>query len=115
MTLWVIIAASVLLVAVVSLSLYGGSVLPEDAELPMHYGFGGYTNWRHRTVVLWTWPAISGVLYVLAVAGSRNVQAGGGVPLSLGLTVAIAVLLINQIGALRASLRRSGRGRRRGR
>jgi hypothetical protein len=112
MTLWVIIAASVLLVAVVSLSLYGASILPEDAELPMHYGFGGYTNWRHRTAVLWTWPAISAVLYVLAVAGSQNNgQAGGGGPLSLGLTIAIAVLLINQIGALRASLRRSRRGR----
>jgi hypothetical protein len=114
MTLWVVIAASVLLVAVVSLSLYGASALPEDAELPMHYGLGGFTNWRHRTVVLWTWPAISGVLYVLAVAGGQGGQAGSsGVPLSLGMTIAIAVLLINQIGALRASLHRSGRRRER--
>ena len=109
MTLWVIIAASVLLVAVVSLSLYGASILPEDAELPMHYGLGGYTNWRHRTAVLWTWPAVSAVLYVLAVAVSQNGPGGAGVPLPLGMTIAIAVLLLNQVGALRAALRRSGR------
>ncbi len=108
MTLWTVIAASVLLVAIVSLSLYGASVLPEDAELPMHFGLGGYTSWRPRTVVLWTWPAISAVLYVLAVAGSRSGQAGG-LSFPLGMTIAIGVLLINQAGALRAALRRGGR------
>ena len=109
MTLWTIIAASVLLVAIVCLSLHGASVLPEDAELPMHFGLGGYTNWRPRTVVLWTWPAISAVLYVLAVAGSRGQAGGGGLSFPIGLAVAIGVLLVNEAGALLAALRRTGR------
>lgn len=112
MALWVVIAASVLLIAIVSLSLYGASVLPYSAELPMHFGFGGYTNWRPRTVVLWTWPAISGVLYIILVIAGRSGQGGsGGLSLPVGMTAAIAVMLINQVGALRAGLQRSGRRR----
>lgn len=112
MVLWVVIAASVLLVAIVSLSLYGASVLPHSAELPMHLGLGGYTNWRPRTVVLWTWPAISAVLYVILVATAQNGPGGsGGLTLPIGMTVAIAAMLANQAGALRAGLQRSGRRR----
>ncbi|HEX9066506.1 MAG TPA: hypothetical protein VF843_15465 [Streptosporangiaceae bacterium] len=109
MALWLVIVASVLLVAVVSLSLYGASVLPRSADLPMHYGLGGYTSWRPRTVVLWTWPAISAVLYVILVATVRGQDDGGGSSVPLGLAVAMAVLLVNQAGALRAAIRLSGR------
>lgn len=112
MVLWVVMAASVLLVAIVSLSLYGASALPHSAYLPTHFGLGGYTNWRPRTAVLWTWPAISAVLYIILVATAQSGQGGSsGLSLPIGLTIVIAVMLVNQVGALRAGLLRSGRRR----
>jgi hypothetical protein len=114
MVLWVVVAASVLLVAIVSLSLYGASVLPHSAELPTHLGLGGYTNWRPRTAVLWTWPAISAVLYIILIDTAQNGQ-GGSSELSFGMTVVIGVMLVNQVLTLRAGLLRSGRRRTRDR
>jgi hypothetical protein len=76
----------------------------------MHFGPAGYSNWRPKNVGLLMWPAVGVAVYVVLVTTARNQQAnsGHGLPLPIGLTVALAVLLANQVGALRAALKHSG-------
>ncbi len=102
---------SVLLLGIIGVSLRGAAILPAGAQLPMHFGPGGYTNWRPKNVGLVMCPAVGVVVFVILVTTARNQQAnsGHGLPLPIGLTVALAILLANQVGAIRAALKRSGR------
>jgi hypothetical protein len=86
-------------------------ILPAGAQLPMHFGPAGYTNWAPRNVGLLTWPALGAVVYVILVLQARSHQAAGGHGLSLpvGLTLALVLMLVNHVGALRAAVNRSGR------
>lgn len=109
MSLITFIADSVLLLAIVAVSLYGAAVLPPAAQWPLHLGPGGFGNWVPRNVGLLMGPAIAMVIYATLAVTARSQQAAGGSGLPAGFTAALAIMVPNQIGALRAALSRSGR------
>jgi hypothetical protein len=54
------------------------------------------------------WPAGGAVIYVILVITARSEQATGGSGTAVGLTIALLVILITQVGALRVALNRGG-------
>ena len=109
MSVLTLIIDAVLLLGIVAVSLYGGTHLPAGARMPTHFGPGGYGNWQPKTVALVTYPLVgTGIFVYLAVTAKSHEQSGNsGLP--IGLTIALAVILASQIGALRAALGSSGR------
>ncbi len=109
MNLVTFLAESILLLSTIGVSLYGATVLPPTAQWPLHLGPGGYGNWVPRNVGLLMGPAIATVLYVILLVTAHTQQTEGTSGLPTGLTVALAVMLANQFGALKAAQTRSGR------
>jgi hypothetical protein len=110
MSLATLIIDGVLLLAMVGVSLYGASALPPGAQVPIHFGPASYNNWVSKSVGLTLWPASGAVLYAILVVAARNQRVNGGSGPPAGLTVALALMLVTQVGALRVALNRSGRG-----
>ena len=109
MNLTILIIDSLLLLGMVGVSLYGVSALPPGAQVPIHFGPASYNNWVPKNVGLIMWPAGGAVVYVILVVAARSERAtGGGSGAAIGLTVALVVALITQVGALRVALNRQG-------
>jgi hypothetical protein len=108
MSLIMLIIDSLLLLGIIAVSLYGAAVLPPVAQWPLHLGPGGYGNWVPRNIGLLMGPGIAAIIYAALAITARGQQADGGSGLPGGLTAALAIIVPNQIGALRAALRRSG-------
>lgn len=106
-----LIIDSALLLGIVGVSLYGRATLPAGAQLPLHFGPAGYTNWQQKSIALVLWPATAVVVYVVLIVTSRSQHGAGshGLSLPIGLTIALAVILVNYAGAVRAAVGRSGR------
>jgi hypothetical protein len=109
MNLIAFIVESILLLGTVGVSLYGATVLPPTAQWPLHLGPGGYGNWVPRNIGLLLGPGIAAVIFVILIITAHSQQTDGSSGLPTGLTIALALMLANQIGALRAAQTRSGR------
>ena len=111
MSLITLIIDSVLLLGIIGVSLLGAATLPSEARWPLHLGPGGYGNWVPRNIGLLAGPAIGVAVYVILATSARSHQAssGHGLSLPVGLTIALAIMLANQFGALRAARNRGGR------
>ena len=108
MSITLLVIDSLLLLGMVGVSLYGASALPPGAQVPIHFGPGAFNNWVPKSVGLVLWPAGGAVVYVLLVLHARGQQANGGSGLPTGLTIALVVILITQVGALKVALSRGG-------
>jgi hypothetical protein len=106
MSVVTLIIDSVLLLGIIGVSLYGAARLPAGAQLPMHFGPGGFGNWIPKNVALLLWPATAVVLYAILVLTARSQQASGSNGLSFGLTAALALILVNYVGAIWAAISR---------
>jgi hypothetical protein len=106
-----LIIDTVLLLAIVGVSVYGAVTLPNDAELPLHLGPAGYTNWQRKNFALVLWPALAVAVYLILVVSGHGQQgtSGRGLPLPIGLTVVLAIMLASHVGALNVAIRRGGR------
>jgi len=100
----------VLLLAMIGVSLYGVTALPPGARMPMHFGTGGYNRWVSRNVGLTMWPAGGVVIYVILIVTSRDHGTHSGSGPVVGLTVALGVILVTEIGAVAVALSRGRRG-----
>jgi hypothetical protein len=109
MSVVTLIIDAVLLIGIVAVSLYGGTHLPAGARMPTHLGPGGYGNWQPKTFALVTYPLIGTGIFVYLAVTAKSHQQSGNSGLPIGLTVALAVILAGQIGALRAALNSGGR------
>jgi hypothetical protein len=111
MTIATVIIDSALLLGIVGVSLCGAATLPAGAQLPLHFGPAGYTNWQQKAVALVLWPVTAVVVDVVLIVSSHGQHdtASHGLSLPVGLTIALAVILINYVGAVRAAVARSGR------
>ena len=96
-----------LLLAIIGVSLYGAATLPPGAQVPVHFGPAGYNRWLPKKAGLALWPALGAVVYaiIVATAGDKGTH---GSP-ATGLTIALAVIMATQIGALAVALTRSRR------
>jgi hypothetical protein len=109
MSVVTLIIDAVLVLGIVAVSVYGGTHLPAGARMPTHLGPGGYGNWQPKTFALVTYPLVGIGIFVFLAVTARSHKQGGNSGLPIGLTVALAVILASQIGALRAALNTSGR------
>ena len=100
----------VLLLGIICVSVYGAKILPAGAQLPLHFGPAGYTRWAPKNIGLLAWPAIGVVAYVILIIqpGGHHAAGGHGLPLRVGLTIALALMLVSHVGALRVAVNRSG-------
>jgi hypothetical protein len=110
MSVVLLVVDGFLLLTVVGVSLYGSAHLPAGARLPLHLGPAGYTNWQPKNVALVLWPAAAVVVCVITIV-TRHQKHNGPLTFPLVLTIILAIVLLSYLGALRAALNRSGRGR----
>jgi hypothetical protein len=95
-----------LVLGMIGVAIYGAVRLPPGAQVPIHFGPGSYNNWVPKRIGLLLWPAIGVALYVVLVVTSRGSSGGSG--RTIGLTVALAAILVTEAGALKVALGRSG-------
>jgi hypothetical protein len=100
---------SVLLLAMIGVSLFGASALPPGAQVPVHFGPSAYNNWVPKGIGLLVWPVGGAAIYVALALHARGHQASGGSGLPVGLTIALVVILVTQAGALKVAIGRSRR------
>ncbi len=110
MSLTALIIGGALLLAMICVSLYGAAALPPGAQMPVHFGSGGYNRWVSKSTGLVIHPAAGAVVYAIIVVTVRDHDTHGGLGPAAGLSIALGVLLIVQIGALAVALTRSRRG-----
>jgi hypothetical protein len=109
MSLTALIIGGVLLLAMICVSLYGASALPPGAQMPAHFGPDGYNRWVAKSAGLVLYPVLGAVVFTIIVVNVRDHHTHGGLgpgP-TIGLSVALVVMLAAQIGALAVALRRS--------
>ncbi len=105
-----LIIGGVLLLAMICVSLVGAVALPSGAQMPVHFGPGGYNRWVSKNTGLVLHPAFGVVVYAIIVITVRDHQTHGGLGPAAGLTIALGIVLITQIGALAVAVTRSRRG-----
>ena len=109
MSLTALVIGGALLLAMICVSLYGAAVLPPGAQIPSHFGPSGYNRWVSKNTGLFLHPAVGAVVYAIIVVNVREHQAHGGLGATAGLSIALGVMLISEIGALAAAIGRSRR------
>jgi hypothetical protein len=98
----------VLVLAMIGVSAWAWRTLPPDVRIPVHGGIGGYNNFTSKTTGLITWPLVGVVIYgvffgVIKGAISHHGSADVGLIIS---PIVLVVLLVGQVGAIRAAVRR---------
>jgi hypothetical protein len=93
--------------AIICVSLYGAVTLPAGAQIPVH-GAGGYNRWLPKSIGLAFWPALGVVVYVIILVTAHSPQVHGSP--AVGLSVALVVMLVAQVGALARARSRSNGG-----
>jgi hypothetical protein len=97
----------VLVLAMVSASAVGALALPPNGMLPMDVGAGSGLSWMPKTVALVLWPALGVVSYLVIRLSDAFGQMG---PKSqVGLTIALALMLMAQTGSILVAVNRRGR------
>jgi hypothetical protein len=102
-----LIIGGALLLAMICVSLYGATALPPGAQMPVHFGPAGYNRWVSKNIGLVLYPALGAVVFAIISLAVKNHQAHGGLGPATGVSIALGVMLIAQIGALAVGLRRS--------
>jgi hypothetical protein len=100
-----LIIGGVLELAVICVSLYGAVTLPPRAQIPVH-GAGGYNRWLPKSIGLAFWPVLGLAVFVIILVTAHSPQVHGSP--AVGLSVALGVMLVAQIGALARARSRSG-------
>jgi hypothetical protein len=110
MSLTALIIGGALLLAMICVSLYGAATLPPGAQMPVHFGPAGYNRWVPKNTGLVLHPAFGAAVFVIIAVTVRDHGTHGDLGPAAGLSIALGVLLIAQIGALTVALTRSRRG-----
>jgi hypothetical protein len=109
MSLTALIIGGALLLAMICVSLYGAAALPPGAQMPVHFGPAGYNRWVPKNTGLVLYPALGVVAYAIIVVTVRDHQTHGGLGPAVGLSVALGIMLVAQVGALTVALTRNRR------
>jgi hypothetical protein len=105
-----LIIDAVLVLAMIVVSLFGAITLPAGAMVPVHFGRGFYNTWMPKSVGLLIHPLAGLVVFALAALPLRSASAGGAAPPTAILTLALLVMLVVQILAIRMAFGRAGGG-----
>jgi hypothetical protein len=101
-------AGSVLLVAMLGVSAYAAVTLPPGAQVPVRFGPGGYGSWRPKRTALALWSGSAVVIYAVDLAAAAEASSAKGFTPVLILPVVLLVLIVNQMGAIRAARHKGG-------
>jgi hypothetical protein len=101
-----VIAAGVVVLAMVGMSLWGAKVLPSGALIPLHLGVGGYGNWRPKVISLVAYPAIGLLVTGIAVA----TRSSGSTDKPVIVPFALVILAFAQYKAISVAISRSRLG-----
>jgi 4-amino-4-deoxy-L-arabinose transferase-like glycosyltransferase len=105
-----LIIAGIILLAMICVSWYGWVTLPSDARVPIHFGIS-YNNFVPKHAGLIIHPLVGAVVFAITATTAKASAAGGAPshgPPGAFLLVAMGVVLIVQVGAIRVARRRSG-------
>lgn len=105
-----LIIGGALLLAMICVSLYGAVALPPGAQLPVHFGPAGYNRWVPKIAGLILYPVFGAVVYTIVTVAVRDHTTHGSLGPAAGLTIALGVMLVGQVGALAVAITRSRRG-----
>jgi hypothetical protein len=105
-----LIIGGALLLAMICVSLVGAVVLPSGAQIPVHFGPAGYNRWVPKRTGLVLHPAFGAVVYAIIAVTVRDHQTHGRLGPAAGLSIALGVVLVAQVGALTVAFARSRRG-----
>jgi hypothetical protein len=101
-----LIISGLLVLCMIGTSVYGARVLPADARVPLHYGFGSYGSFAPKTVGLILWPAAGAVVYLIflgiEVHAIKPNHPSGSAPVIL--PIVLAVLVLAHVGAIRKAV-----------
>jgi hypothetical protein len=101
----VLVIGGVVVLAMIGVSCYGWVTLPADARVPIHFG-AGYNNFVSKNFGLILHPAAGVLIYIISIVTTHNpAKAASAVYL---FPVAMCVLLVVQIGAIKVARSRSG-------
>lgn len=95
-----------LVLAMMAASVHGAVTLPTGTRVPIHFGIRSYNNWAPKWVGLTLWPGIAILIAVLVIVARRGAQSDGASAHTVVLPIVLAVLLVTQLGALKAARRR---------
>lgn len=100
MSLTALIIGGALLLAMVCVSLYGAVALPPGAQMPVHFGPAGYNRWVSKNTGLILHPVAGAVVYTIIVITVQDHRTHGGLGPAAGLSIALGIVLVAQIGAV---------------
>ena len=102
-----LVADLLLVVAMLGASAFAALALPPNGMLPVDLGLDSGLSWIPKTIGLVLWPALGVVSYLVTRLASAFGQMG---PRALvGLTVALALMLLAQTGSILVAISRRGR------
>ena len=98
-----LIISGLLVLCMIGTSVYGARVLPADARIPLHYGFGSYGSFAPKTAGLILWPAVGAVVYLIFLGIELHAikpnHPSGSAPVIL--PIVMALLVLAHAGAIR--------------
>jgi hypothetical protein len=101
-----LIISGLLVVCMIGTSVYGARVLPADARVPLHYGFGSYGSYVPKTAGLILWPVAGAIVYLIFLGidlhAIRPNHPSGSAPVIL--PILLAVLVLAHVGAIRKAV-----------
>jgi hypothetical protein len=100
-----LVIGGVVLLAMIGVSWYGWVTLPADARVPIHFG-AGYNNFVSKGFGLVMHPLAGVAIYVVSIVTTHNPAKAASAEYIF--PVAMCVLLIVQIGAIKVARGRSG-------
>lgn len=93
----------------VGASYYGWVTLPTNARVPVHFGVAAYNNFMPKRIGLFIHPAVGALVYaIILVSSSGRATHGPTLTREVILPLAMCLLLVVQVGAIRVARRRSG-------
>jgi hypothetical protein len=104
-----LIIGGALLLAMICVSLYGAATLPPGAQMPVHFGPGGYNRWVPKNTGLVLHPAFGVVVFAIITVTVRDHQTHGDLGPAVGVSIALGLILITQVGALTVARSRNPR------
>jgi hypothetical protein len=96
-----VIAAGVVVLAMVGISLWGAKALPPGALLPLHHGIGGYGNWKPKAIGLITYPVVGLFLGGITAATATSSDPAAAILLP----IAMLAITFGQYRAIQVALR----------
>jgi hypothetical protein len=104
MSLSTVVGGGIVLLAMVGISVYAWVTLPPGAQVPLHFGIGGYRNWQPKTIALITYPVIGAVVFAVVLGTTSSANSSGKTAPTVIAPLLILIIAVTQYFAVRAAI-----------